>query len=346
MSCVELEQRNKELEETVKEQGVMVIVMALAGMLFGCLVMLTLFFCCRLMRKKALAPEISAVPQSPDQLPEEQIAEIKEAFFLFDKDGDGTITNKELGTVMCSLGQKPTDAELADMIKEVDANGNGTIEFPEFLTMMTRKIPAGKFGQLMVRKHDAIKKMGHHDHAVSVQKLSRSHSRRKVEKIQKNQFHAKGRLMARLKKRAEAAHAKRVVGTKEIMKLVEAAERGGSKKEQKKAQKKLEKQKKKDEKKAKKAQKRASKIAATAAKKVVGTGNSTLILPEASRSKKEQKKAEKKLEKQKKKDEKKAQNRAPNFSFKEKKKKKKKRKKSLKTEENVNEDVVVRVTEI
>ena len=44
MSCVELEQRNKELEETVKEQGVMVIVMALAGMLFGCLVMLTLFF--------------------------------------------------------------------------------------------------------------------------------------------------------------------------------------------------------------------------------------------------------------------------------------------------------------
>ena len=37
-----------------------------------------------------------------DQLTEEQIAEFKEAFSLFDKDGDGTITTKELGTVMRS----------------------------------------------------------------------------------------------------------------------------------------------------------------------------------------------------------------------------------------------------
>jgi len=36
-------------------------------------------------------------------LTEEQIAEFKEAFSLFDKDGDGTITTKELGTVMRSL---------------------------------------------------------------------------------------------------------------------------------------------------------------------------------------------------------------------------------------------------
>ena len=39
-----------------------------------------------------------------DQLTEEQIAEFKEAFSLFDEDGDGTITTKELGTVMRSLG--------------------------------------------------------------------------------------------------------------------------------------------------------------------------------------------------------------------------------------------------
>ena len=53
-----------------------------------------------------------------DQLTEEQIAEFKEAFSLFDKDGDGTITTKELGTVMRSLGQNPTEAELQDMINE------------------------------------------------------------------------------------------------------------------------------------------------------------------------------------------------------------------------------------
>ena len=75
-----------------------------------------------------------------DQLTEEQIAEFKEAFSLFDKDGDGTITTKELGTVMRSLGQNPTEAELQDMVNEVDADGNGTIDFPEFLTMMARKM--------------------------------------------------------------------------------------------------------------------------------------------------------------------------------------------------------------
>lgn len=51
-----------------------------------------------------------------DALSSEQIAEFKEAFSLFDKDGDGTITSRELGIVMKSLGQNPTDAELQDMV--------------------------------------------------------------------------------------------------------------------------------------------------------------------------------------------------------------------------------------
>ena len=55
------------------------------------------------------------------------LAEFKEAFSLFDKDGDGTITTKELGTVMRSLGQNPTEAELQDMINEVDADGKGGV---------------------------------------------------------------------------------------------------------------------------------------------------------------------------------------------------------------------------
>jgi calmodulin len=52
----------------------------------------------------------------------------------------GTITTKELGTVMRSLGQNPTEAELMDMINEIDADGNGDIDFPEFLTVMARKM--------------------------------------------------------------------------------------------------------------------------------------------------------------------------------------------------------------
>tara|TARA_B110001450_G_C17343914_1_gene368632 strand:+ start:94 stop:543 length:450 start_codon:yes stop_codon:yes gene_type:complete len=75
-----------------------------------------------------------------ENLSEEQIAEFKEAFSLFDKDGDQTITTKELGTVMRSLGQNPTEAELQDMINEVDVDGNGTIDFSEFLSLMARKM--------------------------------------------------------------------------------------------------------------------------------------------------------------------------------------------------------------
>ena len=52
------------------------------------------------------------------------LTELREAFSLFDKDGDGSISTKELGTVMRSLGQTPSDEELYDMVKEVDADGN------------------------------------------------------------------------------------------------------------------------------------------------------------------------------------------------------------------------------
>lgn len=48
---------------------------------------------------------------------------MKDAFSLFDRNGDGKITSEELGTVMKSLGQNPTDKELADMIREVDIDG-------------------------------------------------------------------------------------------------------------------------------------------------------------------------------------------------------------------------------
>ena len=49
--------------------------------------------------------------------------EYKEAFSLFDKNGDGYISSKELGIVMRSLGQNPSEAELQDMINEVDFDG-------------------------------------------------------------------------------------------------------------------------------------------------------------------------------------------------------------------------------
>lgn len=42
---------------------------------------------------------------------------------MFDKDGDGTITIVELGKILRTLGQTPTDKELKDMVDKVDADG-------------------------------------------------------------------------------------------------------------------------------------------------------------------------------------------------------------------------------
>merc|ERR1712059_56527 len=68
-----------------------------------------------------------------------QNAEFKEAFDEFDKDGSGAISSKELLGVMRAMGQNPTEDELLNMILEVDLDGNGTIEFPEFLELMKQK---------------------------------------------------------------------------------------------------------------------------------------------------------------------------------------------------------------
>ncbi|OWF56439.1 Calmodulin-2 [Mizuhopecten yessoensis] len=73
-----------------------------------------------------------------DTLTAEQYREFKEAFDLFDKDGDGSINSKELASMMLSMGQVPTDAEVRHFIEQVDCSGNGCIDLPEFITLMMK----------------------------------------------------------------------------------------------------------------------------------------------------------------------------------------------------------------
>ena len=75
-----------------------------------------------------------------DNLTDEQIIEFREAFQAFDKDGNGSITTKELGTVMRSLGQNLSEQEIKEIIDEVDEDKNGVIDFQEFLSLMARKM--------------------------------------------------------------------------------------------------------------------------------------------------------------------------------------------------------------
>lgn len=75
-----------------------------------------------------------------ENLSPEQIADFKEAFSLFEHDENGSISTKELGDVLKALGQNPSKNELNDMINEVDVDGNGTVEFAEFVILMTNKV--------------------------------------------------------------------------------------------------------------------------------------------------------------------------------------------------------------
>lgn len=73
------------------------------------------------------------------ELTDLQKLELKEAFDEFDKDGSGTITTKELLPVLRSIGQNPTEDELLSLVIEYDVNGDGTIDFDEFVEMMTKQ---------------------------------------------------------------------------------------------------------------------------------------------------------------------------------------------------------------
>ena len=55
--------------------------------------------------------------------------EMKEAFRVFDKDGDGFISASELRHVMANLGEKLTDEEVEEMIKEADLDGDGKVNY-------------------------------------------------------------------------------------------------------------------------------------------------------------------------------------------------------------------------
>ena len=63
----------------------------------------------------------------------------KKAFQDYQGEEDGKISLKDLGTLLRSVGMNPTESELQDMIKQVDGERKGTIEFHEFLTMVEGK---------------------------------------------------------------------------------------------------------------------------------------------------------------------------------------------------------------
>jgi len=64
--------------------------------------------------------------------------QIKEAFRIFDKEGRGTIDSKELKHIMRVLGVQTDEDQIDDMIREVDVDGDGDIDFQEFVMMIKK----------------------------------------------------------------------------------------------------------------------------------------------------------------------------------------------------------------
>lgn len=80
------------------------------------------------------------MPPSGESLTGQQLAELRDAFSAYDKNGDGRITLQELRQALEELDEAPTDAELRTLMLKADADGNQSIDFAEFLAFMRRRM--------------------------------------------------------------------------------------------------------------------------------------------------------------------------------------------------------------
>merc|ERR1711953_980287 len=62
--------------------------------------------------------------------------------FLREARGDGSVDSSQVSSIMRAIGQNPSEAEIQDMVNQVDKDGTGSIDFPEFLMMMALKVDA------------------------------------------------------------------------------------------------------------------------------------------------------------------------------------------------------------
>ena len=71
------------------------------------------------------------------KLSEEQVTELKTAFAAMDTNGDGQVTKEELKALLSTLGESVDDAVIDAMIKIADVNGDGKVDFNEFVKAAT-----------------------------------------------------------------------------------------------------------------------------------------------------------------------------------------------------------------
>merc|ERR1712224_761215 len=71
------------------------------------------------------------------KLSEDQVAELRKAFDVMDANKDGVVTKDELKTLLKGLGEEVTDEVVDEMINIADENGDGKVQFDEFVKAAT-----------------------------------------------------------------------------------------------------------------------------------------------------------------------------------------------------------------
>lgn len=85
-------------------------------------------------------------------LDKDQIAQLREIFTSFDRNHDGSLTQLELGSLLRSLGLKPSQDQIEALIQKADTNSNGLIEFSEFAALVAPEvIPEAPYSEEQLR---------------------------------------------------------------------------------------------------------------------------------------------------------------------------------------------------
>ncbi|XVF52027.1 hypothetical protein PTKIN_Ptkin04bG0232300 [Pterospermum kingtungense] len=82
--------------------------------------------------------------KQPGKLNDDQIAELREIFRSFDRNNYGSLTQLELGSLLRSLGLKPSPDQVEALIQKADTNNNGLVEFSEFVALVASELLSEK----------------------------------------------------------------------------------------------------------------------------------------------------------------------------------------------------------
>eukprot|EP00127_Corallochytrium_limacisporum_P003272 Clim_evm121s147 gene=Clim_evmTU121s147 len=134
----------------------------------------------RIQEEKELAAEFlktmglrhrQAVSFSSGNLSPEDIDKYRRAFARMDVDGDGSITIKDMRKVLNQLKEEMSDADIAELLAEVDLNHNGKVDETEFLSFMDAhqagNVASSRIGTIRKKLAAMDGDTSHHEEAIS-----------------------------------------------------------------------------------------------------------------------------------------------------------------------------------